>query len=142
MKKIYVLICLLSFVIAGITGCKSVPTEEEISQELSAAELIQLAQTSYDNSNTAASEVYYQVLVNRYGDDIANRITGEFELAHIKIKQKKWAEALPMLNKILGYYDALDSYLLPQEYKKLVTIDLAKIPETYLNPVSTDEPVE
>jgi hypothetical protein len=112
-------------------GCKSAPREEDIPSGLSSAELIQLAQTSFDEGNTPASELYYRVLAARFYDDLPVRLAAEYELVHIKIKQKKWDEALPILTAILEYYDGSDGYSLPQAYYKLAVIDMNKIPEKY-----------
>ncbi|MDR3312368.1 MAG: hypothetical protein LBS64_04475 [Spirochaetaceae bacterium] len=125
MNKLLAL-CLFCLVIAA---CKSVPTEDSIPEDTSVAELVQLAQTSYDGGNSAASEVYYRVIQKRYYDDLPVRLAAEFEIAHIKIKQKNWSEAKPLLEQVLSYYEGMQAYTLPSAYYKLTQIDLKKIPQ-------------
>jgi len=109
-------------------SCYSVP--KSVSEDLSKEELIQLAQNSYDEGNVKASEFYYNTIIERFGDDLGTRIAAMFEIAHIKVKDKKWNEARPLLEEIIAYFDAPDSALtLPQEYKKLAIIDWKKLPE-------------
>ena len=109
-------------------SCYSVP--KSVSEDLSKEELIQLAQNSYDEGNVKASEFYYNTIIERFGDDLGTRIAAQFEIAHIKVKEKKWNEARPLLEEIIAYFDAPDSALtLPQEYKKLAIIDWKKLPE-------------
>jgi len=55
-------------------------------------------------------------------------VAAEYEIAHIRIKQKKWVEAKEMLDRIVSYYDGTDLSVLPPHYKKLALIDLKKIP--------------
>jgi outer membrane protein assembly factor BamD (BamD/ComL family) len=125
MKKLLAIL----FCLCCITACKSVPSPDDIPADITPAELIQNAQTSYDNGNTPAAEVYYRVLADRFSDDLSARVVAEYEIGHIKVKQKKWEEATSLLTGVLSYYDSADAYLLPSEYKKLATMDMAKIPE-------------
>ncbi len=109
-------------------SCYTVP--ESVSEALSKEELVQLAQDAYDSGNIKASEFYYNTIIERFSDDIGARIAAMFEIAHIKIKDKNWDEARPLLEEIISYFDAPDSALtLPQEYKKLAIIDWKKLPE-------------
>jgi outer membrane protein assembly factor BamD (BamD/ComL family) len=129
MKKLLAaLFCLCCFL-----GCKSVPSPDDIRADITPAELIQLAQTSYDDGNTPAAEVYYNVLAERYSDDLSVRVVAEYEIGHIKVKQKRWDEAASLLGGVISYYESADAYALPSEYKKLATLDMAKIPEKYLS---------
>lgn len=119
---------LAALFIISTFSCYSVP--ESVPEDLSKEELVQLAQTAYDEGNTKASEFYYNTIIERFGEDLGVRIAAMFEIAHIKIKAEKWDDARPMLEEILSYYDVPDSQLtLPQEYKKLATIDWKKLPE-------------
>ena len=45
------------------------------------------------------------------------------------MKEKKYEEAKPLLEEIIGFYTDDFSRILPPEYKKLAQIDLAKINE-------------
>lgn len=113
-----------------LLGCYSVPSE--IPSGLSADELILLAQTSQDEGNVKAAQMYYETIIIRFGDNKSLLVEAEYEIAHLKVKEKKWAQAIPDLERILSYYEEDDASLLPPEYKKLAQIDYAKIPESEL----------
>ena len=105
----------------------SVP--KDIPSDLSAEELIQLAQSSYDDGNVKAAQAYYEAVIIRYSSDMALVVEAEYEIAHMKIKEKKWQQAIPDLQRILSYYESDYSGILPQAYKKLAQLDLDKVPE-------------
>jgi len=113
-----VLLCLISC----MTAPKSVPEDATVE------ELTLLGQQSLDISNYKAAEVYYATIISRFGSDIRVLVAAEYEIAHIRVKQKKWDEANEMLERIVSYYDGTEPDLLPPHYKKLALIDLAKIP--------------
>lgn len=120
MKHFFVIICT---VFLFFSACKTVPVE--VDKNISQAELFQQAQTALDNSNYKAAEFYYEQALILFKDDISAIVTAEYELAHMYVKQKKCKEAVPLLEKILTYYDddSLASQL-PAKYKKLVMINL------------------
>jgi outer membrane protein assembly factor BamD (BamD/ComL family) len=127
MKRLPFLVLLLLCV--GLAACRSAPSEAEVPLDLTVGELTQMAQTAFDDGKTAESEMYYRIIEKRFYDDLPSRLAAEFELAHIKVKQKKWHEALPLLETVLSYYDGIQAYTLPPAYFKLATTDLAKIPD-------------
>ena len=108
-------------------GCQSVPTD--IQTDITEAELTKLAQAAYDNGNTKAATIYYETIIERFGDNPESFVSAKFELAHLLVKEKKYKEAKPILEEILGLYTEDFSNSLPPEYKKLAQIDLAKINE-------------
>ncbi|MDR2897714.1 MAG: hypothetical protein LBU99_02785 [Spirochaetaceae bacterium] len=116
---------LLTAVFLG--ACSTVP--REIPEELSAAELTVLAQEQYDKGSNKGAEIYYQTIIDRYEYDTSARIAAEFEIAHLKIKEKKWSEASERLQAIILQYQSDATMSLPPEYRKLAETDLAKIPE-------------
>ncbi len=137
MKYRFCILCaLIVAVCISVYSCASVP--EDIPAGLTAEELVQLAQTSYDKGNVAAAEAYYEAILVRYHDDINAVIEAEYEIAHLKIKREKWQEAIPDLQRILSYYDLDVSGTLPPEYRKLAEIDLAKVPEHELEKAAAD----
>jgi outer membrane protein assembly factor BamD (BamD/ComL family) len=95
---------------------------------MSAPELSVKAQMALDKNNYKAAEVYYQVIIDRYGSDMAARTAAEFEIAHMRIKKSKWDEAKPMLEEIIKRYESTGGAGLPPEYLVLAKNDLAKIP--------------
>lgn len=125
MKKTIITSILVLFTLLTFFACQSAPTE--IPADLSEAELTKLAQASYDNGNMKAATAYYEAIIERYGDNPDSFVAAKFELAHLLVKEKKYEEAKPILEEILGFYpDGVPSSL-PPEYKKLAQIDLAKI---------------
>ena len=125
MKKIIFVVFLISF-ITVLFGCQSaVPSN--ISDDLSPQEIIQQAQEYYEKGNTAASEYMYEVLLDRYGTDTTYLVTGLYEIAHLKVKSKKYAEAESMLNQVLECYDSYDASFIPAKYRVLAQKDLEKI---------------
>ncbi len=107
-------------------ACSTVP--KEIPEELSAPELTVLAQEQIDKGNNRGAEVYYQTIIDRYEYDASARIAAEFEIAHIKVKARKWDEASQRLAAIIAQYNEDTTMRLPPEYRKLAEIDIAKIP--------------
>ena len=125
MKKTIITSILVLFSILAFFGCQSVPTD--IPLDATEAELTKLAQAAYDNGNTKAATIYYETIIERFGDNTSSLIAAKFELAHILVKEKKYEEAKPLLEEIIGFYTDDFSRILPPEYKKLAQIDLAKI---------------
>jgi outer membrane protein assembly factor BamD (BamD/ComL family) len=113
-----------------VTSCQSVP--KNIPQDLTADELVNFAQSSYDDGNVKAAQAYYEAIIIRYGDQMDKLVEAEYEIAHLKIKQKKWQQAIPDLQRILSYYEADATGILPPAFKKLAELDLAKVPEKEL----------
>ncbi|MDR2943171.1 MAG: hypothetical protein LBV17_11330 [Treponema sp.] len=98
-----------------------------ISEELSPAELIQLAQEALDKNRYKMALQYYQTLNERNRGNIDLVITAEYEIALIHYKQKKYQQAKNELLSVLEYFDTPDEELLPQHYKKLSKIVIERI---------------
>ena len=111
-------------------GCQSAP--KDIPEDLTAEELINLAQASYDQGNVKAAQAYYETIIIRYGHQMDKLVEAEYEIAHLKVKEKKWQQAIPDLQRILSYYESDVDGTLPPAFRKLVEIDMAKIPEREL----------
>jgi outer membrane protein assembly factor BamD (BamD/ComL family) len=135
MKQFFCVLVLVAF----FTACSSVPEESEISEDLSVAELIQEAQNSFDKGSSRTAEVYYQVILNRYADNPEAVVAAQYELAHLKIKHKKWREALFLIDGLIQEYDYDISYQLPRSYLKLAQLDREKIPQKFLVTEETEE---
>lgn len=124
----YYLTAIAALLALAVFSCSSVP--QDVPENLTKDELIQMAQTAYDGGNTAASQYYYRTIIERFGEDKSTYIAARFEIAHIYIKDKDWNAARPILNEIIEIYDVQDSAsYLPMEYKKLAIIDWKKLPE-------------
>lgn len=106
------------------TSCQSIP--KDVPEDLTKADLIQLAQDSYEEGNKAAAQYYYELIIERFGDDPTARIVAQFEIAHLHIKAGDYDEAKPMLEEIIAAYDDPAVASAIPEYLKLAKIDLAK----------------
>ena len=102
------------------TSTKEIPTDKTLEE---------LKLTAYEYSakgNYKASERYYSEIIARFGTDVTTLVSAKYEIAHIYIKQKKYKEALPLLNEVISYYDANQGYL-PGQFNTLAQIDLKKV---------------
>ena len=86
-----------------VVGCATVPTE--IPDDLSQAELIQLAQESADQENWEAAQAYYQAVLDRFPQDRVATATAIYEIAFIDYKSGNLDEALSGFERLLGMYD-------------------------------------
>ena len=84
-------------------GCQTVPTE--IPEDLTQAELIQLAQEATDQENWEAAQAYYAAMVDRYPNDRAAIATARYEIAFIEYKRGDFDEAERRFEELLGMYD-------------------------------------
>ncbi|ULQ60378.1 hypothetical protein K7I13_03460 [Brucepastera parasyntrophica] len=112
-------------------GCSSIPNPEQIPPEASVAELSLRGQTELDRNKYKAAEVYYQTIIDRYGSDTSTLTAAEFEIAHIRMKQKKWEDAETRLETIIARYESTGGTELPPEYLVLARNDLNRIPEKH-----------
>jgi len=124
--KTYVVFIILVSVLF-ISACAT--SADKISTELSPAELIQRAQEASDHNRYNAALQYYQALLDRNPHNIDLICTGEYEIAFIHFKQKKYDQARAGLNALLERYNNPDAELLPQQFKRLATIVLENIAE-------------
>jgi len=104
-------------------------TNINIREDLSPAELIQRAQEASDRNRYKAALQYYQALYDRNSTNLDLVITAEYEIAFIYYKQKRYAEAREGFESLLEYYNTPDQALLPQQFKRLAEIVLARIDE-------------
>jgi len=94
---------LLLAVVVSISACKTVPTE--IPDDLSEAELIQLAQESADSENWEAALAYYQAVLDRFPQDKGVTVTAQYEMAFIEYKRGDVETAQAGFERLLGVYD-------------------------------------
>ncbi len=121
---------LLAFSLAlSIISCKTVPLKEEIPQDLTTAELSLMGQKALDNNNYKAAEVYYQTIIERYSNDMSAVTAAEYEIAHIRVKQRHWSSARPLLEQVIARYETAGGAGLPPEYLVLARNDLEKVTE-------------
>jgi len=117
--------CAFSFLL--ITACETVPVM--VPDALSPAEIVQRAQEATDRNRYKTALKYYQTLLDRNRTYIDLTCAGEYEIAFIHYKQKKYDLAQEELLEMLEKYNTPDEELLPAQYKKLANIVLAQIDE-------------
>ena len=103
--------------------------QASISEDLSAAELIQRAQEASDRNRFHLSLQYYQTLINRYPYDIDSICAAEYEIAFIHFKQKKYDIAKVEFSDLIERYNTPDGALLPSQFRILSQKILAIIEE-------------
>lgn len=110
-----------ALVLFSFVGCYSVPTE--VPEEYGPYDIIQEAQIYYDEGNIEASEFMYNALLDIYGTDNTYRIIGEYELAHIFLKEKDYESAILYLEDVINIYDnSYEEY--PRKYYVMAVNDL------------------
>ena len=60
--------------------------------------------------------------------DLGARTAAEFEIAHLRLKAKKWADATARLDAIIARYETTGGAGIPPEYLVLAKNDRARIP--------------
>lgn len=129
MKKTRLILLTILFAsILGIfvTGCN---TLKEVPEDLSAAQLIQQGQNSYGVGDYKAAEMYYNAVIDRFGDDTSTYIEARYELGHLYLKTKDYKKAYSAFTEILELYDSAAKMNVAASYKKLAQIGIQKIPE-------------
>jgi len=104
-------------------------TKVDINEDMSPAELIQRGQEATDRNRYKAAMKYYEALHERNRNNIDLIITAEYEIAFIHYKQKDYRKAREGFNALLEYYNTPDEELLPQQFKRLSQIVLARMDE-------------
>jgi outer membrane protein assembly factor BamD (BamD/ComL family) len=108
-------------------ACSSVP--DEISADLTPAELIQRAQEASDRNRYKVSLRYYETILERFPADMEYVCAAEYEIAFIHYKQKKYGESKTEFASLLKRYDSPDAELLPQQFRILSEKIAVKISE-------------
>jgi outer membrane protein assembly factor BamD (BamD/ComL family) len=93
------------------------------------AKIIQKAQEAADINKYKIALQYYQILRERYGDNEEYLCTAEYEIAFIRYKQRKYADARLGFELLLSRYQQGDGQGLPPQFKILSEKVLAKISE-------------
>ena len=101
-----------------------------IPYDLSPAELIQRGQEAADRNRFNVALQYYEALRDRNRDSLDLVITAEYEIAFIHYKQRDFPQARAGFNAILEHYESPDAELLPQQFRRLAEVVLARIDES------------
>lgn len=86
-----------------LAACQTVP--EEIPEDLSQAELIQLAQDSSEDENWAAARAYYEAIIDRFQNDRASVAVARYELGFVEYQRGDFDAARQEFTSLLGMYD-------------------------------------
>lgn len=121
------LTALIACLLTAFTSCAT--TQVTVEPDATYMEIIQKAQTAYDNGKTKQSIQYYTILIQRYGMNPAVYVEGTYEIAHIYLKQKKYDLARPMYNELKAIFDQTAPGQLPGAYKKMFMHDYEKLAE-------------
>ncbi|MBQ3671155.1 MAG: tetratricopeptide repeat protein [Treponema sp.] len=107
----------------------SCQTVEPVAEDLTAKQLIQKGQDSYNVGNYPQALRYYNAVLERFGDnDLPLYIEAKYEIGHIYMKQKHYSYAKAVFEEILDIYSQTIPGQIPAAYKKLSEIELEKIP--------------
>jgi outer membrane protein assembly factor BamD (BamD/ComL family) len=117
--------------------CASGPVD--IPADLTAAELIQRGQEASDRNRYNVSLQYYEVILERFPQDLSIICASEYEIAIIHYKQKKYDDAKNEFTDLLTRYEDPDEELLPPQFKILTTKILAKIADIEMRKNKTAE---
>lgn len=111
-----------------ILSCAGGP--EEIPEDMDPEELFQRGQEAvvdYEDYKTALH--YYETFLERYPEDLQNRVIAQYEIAFIYYKMEKYDAAEERFNELLGEYQGEAVRVLPQWPKVLSEKLLARIAE-------------
>lgn len=126
LSKPLIIITLCSSLFAiNISSCSTVP--KEISEELTAQELIQKGQTEFEYGRYKASLAYYNTVCERYADAPAFYLEAYYEIGHLYMKQKKYEKAKAVFEDILHIYADAQPGTLPGSFRKLSEGEMEKI---------------
>lgn len=117
---------LIALSVLSITACASI---KEIPEDLTAAQIIQLAQNAYDLRDYANAVNCYETVIDRFGSNTIIMIEAKYELGHVYLTEKKYDKAYAIFKEILDIYDQVPYGDLPGSYKKLATIGMSQIPD-------------
>lgn len=92
-----------------LAACQTAP--EEIPDDLSQAELIQLAQESSEMENWAAARAYYQAIIDRFQGDRASVAVARYELGFVEYQRGDFDAARAEFDTLLGMYDFQENQL-------------------------------
>ncbi|MDR0638937.1 MAG: tetratricopeptide repeat protein [Spirochaetaceae bacterium] len=110
----------------------------KLSDDVTAAELIQQGQAAYEWNRHKQAVQYYEAILERFPDDIDRVCEAEYEIARIHYKQKKYGQAREEMSALRARYDTEDADILPSKFRILSEIVLAQIDEKQKRIVAED----
>jgi outer membrane protein assembly factor BamD (BamD/ComL family) len=115
------------FAAALFASCYTGPVK--LSDDVTAAELIQQGQAAYEWNRYEQAAQYYAAILERFPDDIDRVCEAQYEIARIHYKQKKYGQAWEEMSALRARYDTAEAEFLPSKFKILSDIVLAQIAE-------------
>ena len=106
-----------------------------IPYDLSPEELVQRAQEASDRNRFGQAKQFYEALLERNSHNLVWVVTAEYEIAFINYRQRNLAEAREGLNTLLERYEAPGGAALPEKFRVLAHVVLARIDERESRPV-------
>lgn len=106
-----------------VTGPVQVP------EDMPPTKIIQRAQEATDDNKYKIAIQYYQILLERYGDINEYYVIGEYEIAFIHYKKKRYTEARKGFEHLLVLYQAEGGETLPPQFRVLSEKVLARMDE-------------
>jgi len=103
--------------ITAIMSCASGPVV--VPEDMPPSKIIQRAQEATDINKYNVAVQYYLVLLERYGSNNEYYCIGEYEIAFIRYKQKRYVEARKGFENLLVLYDSEEGRYLPPQFKVL-----------------------
>jgi outer membrane protein assembly factor BamD (BamD/ComL family) len=111
----------------ALASCHTGPLK--LSDDVTAAALIQQAQSAYDWNRYSLAIQYYEAVPERFPDDIDQVCEAQYEIARIHYKQKKYAQAREEMEALRNRYDTEEGEILPTKFRILSEIVLGQIGE-------------
>lgn len=128
LKNMKKTIFLVSLFMLSLFSCK---TLEQIPQDKTAAQIIQMGQNYVSAGDYKSAEFCYQTALERYSDTPSVFVEVKYELGNAYLKQKKYSMAFSEFSQLLNLYDE-NPTAYPPAYKKLANIGISKIPQSIL----------
>jgi outer membrane protein assembly factor BamD (BamD/ComL family) len=116
-----------AFLAVLFLSCYTGPVK--LSDNITAAELIQQGQAAYEWSRYGQAVQYYDAILERFPDDIDRTCEAQYEIARIHYKQKKYSQARSEMEALRARYDTEEGEILPTKFKILSEIVLGQINE-------------
>ena len=106
---------LISFLIISLFSCKTI---EQIPQDKTAAQIIQMGQNYLSSGNYTSAEYCYQTALERYSDNPDILVEVKYELGNVYLKQKKYSLAYAEFSQLITLYNE-NPNVFPPAYKNL-----------------------
>ena len=117
----------LAVLLLTVGSCATGPVQ--VPEDTSPTKIIQRAQEATDLNKYKIAVQYYEILLERYGDINEYYCIGEYEIAFIRYKQRRYVEARSGFENLLSLYNSEGGDTLPPQFKILALKVLAKMDE-------------